>query len=367
MSTRPFTRHYACRLSDDLVYRGQPLVVMENELVRIAVAPEKGAEILSFVYKPADVDPLLHRSGGLQPPVRYPATIPNADGAFLDSYTGGWQEIFPSGGGPCQVAGADLGRHGEAALLPWKWEVTADRAECVEVRFQVTTLRMPFLLERTMRLQAGQATVKIDEKVVNQSGEELPFMWGHHPAFGVPFLDESCVLDTPARRVKVHAGSPDPEHQRLSPDSCGEWPVMPGSNGAPVDLRQIPPPGSHTADMFYLTGLAAGWYALTNRRLGVGFALTWPVDVFPVLWVWQEFCASAGYPWYRSLNALGLEPFTGYSTADKAGLAEVIRARRERRLPPGGTLSASLRAMFYAGEGIQGVANISPGGEIELR
>jgi hypothetical protein len=366
MNEHPFSRHFGCRVTDAYTYLGLRLVVLENELLRVTVLPEKGAEIFAFRYKPADVDPLLHLPGGLRPPTPYPATIPSSDGAFQGVYSGGWQEMFPSGGGPCRVAGAEFGRHGEVALLPWHWEIVDDRPERVAIRFWVRTVRTPFWLERTMSLESGQAVLSLDETVVNEGGEEVAFMWGHHPAFGRPFLDGTCVLDAPAGRVDVHVDPADPAH-RLAPGSSGPWPVMPGADGRPLDLRFIPPPEAHTADMFYLVELGAGWYALTNRRLGLGFALTWPAEVFPVLWVWQELGGSHGYPWYRNTYALGLEPFTGYATAGTVGLAEVIKAGRERRLAPGGRLTAGLKAVIYPADGAAGVAEVTPAGQVRLR
>jgi hypothetical protein len=365
VNDHPFSRRFGCRVTDSYTYRGQRLVVLENELLRVAVLPEKGAEITAFHYKPGDVDPLLRLPGDPRPPTPYPATIPSSDGAFMDAYSGGWQEMFPNAGGPCQVAGAQFGRHGEVALLPWRWAITEDRPERVAVRFWVRTVRTPFYLERTMSLDSGRAVLTLDEAVVNEGDEEIAFIWGHHPAFGRPFLDGACTLDVPAERVEVHAGPSDPV-QRLTPGSSGPWPVMPGADGQPLDLRPIPGPESHHADMLYLTGLQQGWYALTNHRLGLGFAMAWPVEVFPVLWVWQEFCGSRGYPWYHNAYALGLEPCTSFATTRLAGLAEVIQAGRERHLSPGARLTAGLKATIFATDSAPGVAEVTSGGNVKL-
>jgi hypothetical protein len=39
----------------------------------------------------------------------------------------------------------------------------------------------------------------------------------------------------------------------------------------------------------YVIDLPEGWYALTNQRTQVGFALAWSLDTFPTLWVWRQF------------------------------------------------------------------------------
>jgi galactose mutarotase-like enzyme len=362
---QPFSRGHSCRVSDAVTYSGFRAVVLENDLLRMVVLPEKGAEIHSVVYKPQDMDVLFKRGelSYLQP---YPAALVNSEDGFIASYHGGWQEIFPSGGSACQVGNAFLGTHGEVFLLPWRWQILEDTTYRVSVRFQVRTLQMPFLLERTMSLEKGSALLRIEETLLNESPEELPFMWGHHPVFGEPFLDGSCVLDAPAARVDVHQGEGAACH-RLAPGSQGDWPLMQDKDGRPIDLRFIPAQQSRVYDMFYLTELTAGWCALTNRKLGFGIGLVWDIKMFPILWVWQELCGSSGYPWYSQTYALGLEPFTGYTTAGGSGLAEVIKEGRENRLAGHAHLSTELKLVCYPAEGMQGIAEISGDGIITFR
>ena len=49
-------RNYGCRVSDSWTYRGLKTVVLENELLRIVILADKGADIYLFVNKPLDVD-----------------------------------------------------------------------------------------------------------------------------------------------------------------------------------------------------------------------------------------------------------------------------------------------------------------------
>lgn len=366
MCEHPFSRVSGCRVSDALTYLGLRLVVMENELLTVVILPEKGAEILALRYKPKDMDPLLRLKSGLRVPSFYPPTISNSDGAFLDFYSGGWQELFPSGGGPGEVLGAELGRHGEVALMPWNWEIVEDSPERVAIRLWVRTVRMPFVLERMMILEPNQAILHLKEVVMNEGGEELAFMWGHHPALGKPFLDQSCILDVPAKGIEVHRG-PIQSGNRLKPGDIGAWPYMTGIHGDKIDLRRVPGPGEGFSDMFYLTGLEEGWYAITNRNLGLGFAMVWDKAVFPVLWVWCEFGGSTGYPWYSNTYALGLEPFSSYCSDGRSGLEEAIKAGAEKRLLPGEKATAWLKAIIYPADDCDGVDQVTPTGEVHLR
>lgn len=362
---QPFARGHSCRISDAVTYCGFRAVVLENELLRVVVLPEKGAEIHAVVYKPQDMDVLFKRGelSRLQP---YPAAFVNSENGFIASYHGGWQEIFPSGGGACQVGNASLGTHGEVFLLPWRWQILEDSSTRVSVCFQVRTLQMPFLLERTMSLEKGSPILRIEETLINDSPEELPFMWGHHPAFGAPFLDGSCVLDALAARVDVHQGEAAACH-RLTPGSQGEWPLMQDKDGKLINLQSIPAQHSRVYDMFYLTHLNAGWCALTNRNLGFGVGLVWDLKMFPVLWVWQELCGSSGHPWYSQTYAMGLEPFSGYTTTGGGGLAEVIKAGRASKLAGQAKFSTELKLVCYPAVGMQGVAEINGDGVVAFK
>ena len=145
MSETPFSRSVNCRVSDAVTYCSMRAVVLENEFLQVLVLPQKGAEIYSIRYKPLDIDPLLHYRA-LQSPAPYPSTVPLEDGAFADVYDGGWQVMFPSGGGPNTALGTNFGRHGEAALLPWHWQIVEDKPEKISVRFFCTYAAYTFLL-----------------------------------------------------------------------------------------------------------------------------------------------------------------------------------------------------------------------------
>lgn len=142
---------------------------------------------------------------------------------------------------------------------------------------------------------------------------------------------------------------------------------MKGVNGELTDLRKIPRSDEGYSDMFYLTGLKQGWFALTNCNLGLGVAFVWDKIVFPVIWVWSEFGGSTGYPWYSHTNALGLEPFSSYATTGSSGLAEVIRAGRENRLPPSGTSDAWLKAIIFSANDAKGVEDVMPAVIVKFR
>jgi hypothetical protein len=120
-------------------------------------------------------------------------------------------------------------------------------------------------------------------------------MWGHHLAFGPPFLQPGCRLELPVE---------------------GPFETVPEA-GAPSAIH-------------YLDGFGGeGTYTLRGERAGV--RVTWDARTMPYLWVWQEHGATREYPWWGRLRALGLEPFSSFPTE---GLGEAVRNGSALRLGP---------------------------------
>lgn len=305
---------------------GRGVVVLENELLRIAIDLGRGAEVIEFLYKPRDADlaPIGPAPGG---PLPHPA---DPLLAFIDTYAGGWQEIFPNGGAPSELGGVRFGQHDEAWQLPWSCDVLADTEDEVAVRLSVELRRVPFRLTREVRLRAGRARYQVRHAVHNLSRQTLPAMWGQHLAYGPPFLRPGSRIELPAGvRVIPHAEPLNPGRRRLSPEP-GTWPTLAGAGGGMVDLSVVPEPGT-ASEIAYLTGFEAGWYRLIPPG-GPAVRVEWDARVLPYLWFWQEFGDSAGYPWYGRLYTIGLEPFSSYPTN---GLAEAVDNGTALRLGPG--------------------------------
>ena len=107
---------------------GHRAIYLENDLLRVCILPDKGADIAELIHKPSGVDCLAKTPWGLKPPGAAPATD------FLENYEGGWQEMFPSSNDACEVRGHAIPFHGETPLLPWEvtrfWRMPATRLPC---------------------------------------------------------------------------------------------------------------------------------------------------------------------------------------------------------------------------------------------
>lgn len=335
----------ACRLSETMLRSGHRAVTLENNSVAVTLLPEKGAEIYSLVYKPRAMDVLWKSPWGLAPRVSGLAFAGgNTEAAWMDRYGGGWQEIFPNGGDECVYRNAPLNFHGEASIQPWDYTVQSRDSSCVAVEFTVALRRSPFRMRRTVILERNLAGLQMRESITNNSEEDLHYMWGHHPALGDPFLSGDCVLHVPARTFLNHSVEISP-HTRIPAGAKGQWPVVKGKGGGPVDLSRVPLNSQDRVTEFgYICDLEDGWYGMTSRQHGFGFGLAWPRDVFPYLWFWQELRGSLGYPWYGCCRVMAVEPFSsipgsGLINAIDAGTAPVLRA--------GAQVNANLAAIFY--------------------
>ena len=61
-------RTSGCRVSDAWTYRGLKTVILENELIRVVVLADKGADVYSFVHKPTDTDFMWRSPWGVRDP-----------------------------------------------------------------------------------------------------------------------------------------------------------------------------------------------------------------------------------------------------------------------------------------------------------
>jgi len=315
------TRNYGCRIRQ-YIYQGIAMLSLENQKIKVVFALGKGADIVEFLYKPTDIDFMWHSFNELNN-VNHVQTIPAAEGSFLDTYVGGWQELCPTYGSRAMYCGGSIGAHGEACLYPWDAQILQDTREYVEVKLTLRTTRSPFLLEKTVGLQENEARLALHQKITNLGSVTQDFMWAHHPAFGVPFLDDSVRLHlkgTP--RVTV----PEATIAHRCPfakETTGVWPTLPGRDGRAVDMSRAYAPNDKLYMEYFISELAEGRYELVNHHMGLGMRMSWDPSVFRYLWVWGLYCGIEEYPWYGRAYVMAVEPWSSmpadFETAQKNG------------------------------------------------
>jgi hypothetical protein len=321
---------------------GWDSVVLENELLRVVVLPDKGAEIHQLIDVGSGINVLFEAPWGLQP-AGAPPLAGSGDDPFMWNYAGGWQELFPSVNEACSYRGQVVPFHGEVASLPWQHEVLSGEGEEAAVRFWTRTTRVPYLVQRVLRLCAGDPTLLVEGTVVNESAEPSHFVWGHHCVVGPPFLERGCRLEIPARTIVTSPELWEPETARLEPGSRTAWPLAPLRGGGTVDLRDVPGVETGSHDDLYVTDLEAGWLAVSNPRLDLTFRLEWDRGVFGWIVLWQPYGGAVAPPLTGSY-ALGIEPWTSMQSLERSVEAGVARS-----LAPGASFETTVRARLLSG------------------
>ncbi len=334
-SLSQITRDHGCRVTE-FTYLGYTALVLENDELRITLLPGKGSDVIRFVYKPLEVDFMWASHPGLQPA----GTVKTSTGPlspFLDNYPGGWQEILPNFGDGCEYKNTTLRLHDEVSMLPWDYTIVENDPQCVSVRLEVRCERTPFRIRKTLTLRPG-CLLEIEEQVVNESAEAMDCTWGHHPAFGAPFLNETCRVIVPPCRVKTQEEYVSPNSRLEKGQDC-EWPIVRGRHGEKIDLSHVPDKAAHSHDMAYLYGFDRGWYALFSEGRKLGFGMSWDGKLFKHLWFWQVYGGWHGPPWHGTSYNLALEPCSSYPQS----LTGAIKSGSQLKFAPGESIQTDLQ------------------------
>lgn len=335
-------------------------LVIENEQLRITALLDKGTDIVEYLHKPSDTDFMWKSPIGWKSNAHFLQTTQNHISNFMDFFGGGWQECFPSGGPYTEYKGSEIGLHGEVCLIPWECVITKDTPEEVEAVCTVYTYRTPFKLQKTFRLKKDSGVLELDETITNLGAEDLPYMWGHHPAFGEAIIDEHCRVDVPAKEVHTHTTVQDANTSQFAADQHGQWPMLTNTKGEEVDNSIIPPASQKTHDLVFLSGLTDGWFALTNTKRKLGIAMQWDVEQFPYVWFWQVYGGGSGYPWYGRTYNIALEPWTSWPND---GVENAVKNGTAKTLKAGESVSTTLKVIVYQNH--EKVTHITPEGDIQ--
>lgn len=311
-----------CSISDDWALKGMKVVYLENAFLRIGILADRGSDIFEFKYKPLDLDFLLRLDKGIQNPAQVFSQMRDTHNQSEDYYYGGWQEILPNSPS-FNYRGASLGLHGEVSLIPWKYAIVKDTADEVAVKFWTRPLRMPLLIEKTLSLEKNSAQLIITEQLTNESGTQLDIMWGHHIAFGLPFLKEGAKIETNAKTMEVHDDIVAPRRHKAG--KTYNWPQAEDPTGKAFDASVIPNTDAPAyRDLSFLSNFETAnnkaYYTITNPEQKIGFSVSWDAQIFKCLWLWQERNASQDFPWWGKCYTVALEPWTSKYTnePDKA-------------------------------------------------
>ena len=313
-------------------------VVIENETLRVTIAPAVGGTITAVEHFPIGLsvlgtvpwDPVTTSDGSFAAP---------DERRWLTRYTGGWPLLFPNGGDACEFDGAVHGFHGEASIAPWT--VVIRTAGGIRLRRRFFTV--PVTMDREMSLDGDVLTV--NERITAHGERPLQVLWGQHVTFGADVLAGDFVIETGAATATVDDAY-DPPSNPLVPGASGTWPAVPGKDGGAFDLSH---PAGDFAAMAYLHNFAVGWASARRADGAIAAALSWDASIYPCAWLWYELGGTPEAPWHGRGRLLGIEPCT---TWPAVGLARSrARGLRLLTLVPGGEVTTTVRLHVFAPAG----------------
>jgi galactose mutarotase-like enzyme len=301
-------------------------MVLENAALRMTILPALGGHVTELVDLGGERDLLWHNPRMVPRPAPYGAH-------FDDWWSGGWDEIFPSGDRGT-LHDELLPYMGELWCVPWSAEASSDGDEASITASGFSTIAAA-RFERRLSLRADEPVLRAHYRIENLDVRPLPFTWGIHPAFAVT---PEHRIDHPGRKMLVGVAS-DPS---MGVAGVGyRWPELPDASlpTGTRDMRQVRRREDAVFGGHWVTDLPDGWLALTDTSTRRGVAIAFDRTVFPHAWLWQV------YGGWRGHHHVALEPWTSRPMQ----LEEAEAAGQARLLRPGESMETDVAFVLYSG------------------
>jgi hypothetical protein len=271
-------------------------IILTSDGLEARITPERGADIVQVVDRVTGTPLFAESPTGL---VRSAAGVATDSMAgWLRGYPGGWQLLVPNAGPEREHDGVRQGFHGEASLTSWQ-VLGHDESSC---DLETYLLTAPLRLRRVVAVSEG--TLTITDEIENLSPDAVETRIVQHPAFGSPFLDGESYLVISAAKIVTDAGAPG----SLAPaDFIGRPDEVLPAGPEPGSIR-LPGPGSGGSLFAALTQFATPEATFCSPSRGLAVRLAWDSNVLPHAWLWIEANAGRGWPWFRRLYAVAIEP-----------------------------------------------------------
>jgi galactose mutarotase-like enzyme len=277
------------------------LRVLENEHLRVVIAPQSGGKLISLFSRRTNTEWLL-------PPLR-PYAESRSDAGFEEWDGGGFDEclptVAPSGSSP---------DHGELWRKPWQEEDT--------VTLRSTACGGALTVQRRALLDGSSLLLHYQVKNVGQRTQSL--LYSAHPLLRVEQGDRILLPDE-VRSIRVEGS----RKHRLG--NRGDSIAWPGAEGE--DLSILGPADGTRADKLFTGLLSEGWCAVFRPSLQEGIKLLFDAQTLPYVGLW--ICRAA---WPESGDAkqytVALEPASApadaLADAEREGTAWRLEAGQER-------------------------------------
>ncbi len=231
------------------MFENRPALVIGNSRLLFTVLP-KGTTIASVVQRD-DVSLL----SPLWNPIRMARELGTPQGeANRGSGFGHFLCLDGFGSPSAEERAAGLPGHGEAHGTDFTHEGSYSGGESIHI-FRGELPLTQERVTRTMKLRDEENVLEVATEVESLLAFDRPVFWAEHATIGSPYLEpNSTVIDMPAVRSKTRPYKPATNGlpHRLESDREFVWPLAPGLDGKPVNLRAAPSEpnsGDHTASL----------------------------------------------------------------------------------------------------------------------
>ncbi len=304
-------------------WHGFSAVLLENEVLRVAVVPELGAKIVSMLDK-------SHNYEWLVPPMR-PLRKVGYGVDFVSQDMSGWDEMIPTIVA-CTVDGVSYPDHGEVWGIPWEIQKEGEG----ELVFSVRGVAWPYIFTRSVRLSAEDC-LELGYTIRNEGTSPFPYLWAAHPQFRADA--HTRIILPGAVKQLVNVVDQDPAWGARG--EIHPWPAATGRDGAERRLDRVRPVDDHSCRKFYVPpDYPIEWAALVHEEHGCQLRLSWSMHDAPYFGLWVDEGT------YNVLPAVALEPSNGYYD----GLDKAIQNGRVAVLEPGTERRWNLQVHFGAME-----------------
>jgi galactose mutarotase-like enzyme len=303
-----------------------PAWALEDDAIRVVVAPLLGAKIVSLFDKRCGHEWLVAPRRPYRP-LAYASV-------FVDQDMSGWDEMFPTIDA-CSYplsgayAGARLPDHGEVWSLPWQVE----GVEPCALALGVDGIALSYRLHRRLVL-AALGEIRLEYHLENTGAAAFVYLWTAHPQFAAGEHTAILLPDGTDQVLNVIPGAVWGDAGEVYP-----WSRARSKDGRAWELDRVRSADNHDCRKFYLPPESpAAWASLVDRRLGCSVRMEWSPGELPYLGIWVDEGA------YNPVPVVALEPSNGYYDS----LAAAVHHRRLGSIDPGASHTWSLVVRLQA-------------------
>ena len=276
--------------TEDIIFKGEQAVILENKSLRICILPGRGAKIASLLYKPTGKELLWQIEGDYTRKPVYGDTFTSEDSSGYDDMV---MTILPGNHTSFPWENTKLPDHGELWSIPW--DVVHDRES---LNCSVSGIRLPYHFSRNISLE--ESSIVLEYCAHNPTSFDMDFLWAAH---GLINISSGSRISVPRGNKFVLNSVPG---NRLDEEMKEYvYPLIHEGEENEFDLSRVPEKNKTGFQKYYFSKpITEGWCSFVDKESDLEIKYEWPHEKVPYLGIWLN---EGG--WANQYN-LGIEPAT---------------------------------------------------------